>query len=119
VASASADPEMMVIAAVALAPPPLPPFPPPPLPTPLPPAPPFPPVAVALFNGKVTGCALPALAETDSPSPPGMPGLPPSAPAAPSSPRTVTISARAPAALAIMKASDATPVINARVKIER
>jgi hypothetical protein len=71
-----------------------------------------------LIQGAVIGCALPALAETDSPSPPGMP-LSPSAPAAPSSPWTVTISARAPAALAIMTASDATPVINVRVKIER
>ena len=48
----------------------------------------------------------------------GSPGLTPSAPAAPSSPWTV-ISARTPPALTITKASDATPVINARVKIER
>ena len=90
--------------------------------TPSPPWPPFPPVAAALFRGAVIGCALPALAETDSPSPPGMPLSPentPSAPAAPSSPWTVTISARAQAALAVITASDTAPVINARIKIER
>jgi hypothetical protein len=30
---------------------------------------PFPPLAVAVFKGEVIGCALPALAVTDSPSP--------------------------------------------------
>jgi hypothetical protein len=34
-------------------------------------------------------------------------------------PWTVTISARTPPALTITKASDATPVINKRVKIEQ
>jgi hypothetical protein len=99
----------MAVDAVAFEAPPLPPLPP------LPPWPPFPPVAVALFRGAVIGCALPALAETDSPLSPGMP----SAPFAPLSPWTVTISARTPPAPTITKASDAAPVINARVKIER
>jgi hypothetical protein len=68
------------------------------------------------------GFALPALAFTDSPSPPGWPGSPeltPFAPFEPLSPSTVTTSARAPTALAIMTASDGTPAINARAKVER
>jgi hypothetical protein len=107
---------MMSVDAVALEAPPLPKS------TPLPPVPPLPPVTVALFSGAVIGCVLPAPAVTDSPSPPwkpGSPGLTPSAPAALSSPWTITISARTPPALTIAKVSDATPVINVRVKIER
>jgi hypothetical protein len=109
----------MAVDAVAFEAPPLPPLPPM---APLPPWPPFPPVTVALFSGAVIGCALPAFAETGSPSPPSMPGSPgltPSSPAGPSSPWTVTISARTPPAPTITKASDAAPVINARIKIER
>jgi hypothetical protein len=67
----------------------------------------------------VIGCALPALADTDSPSPPGWPespGLTPSAPAAPLSPCTITISARTPAAPIIKKALDAAPAINDRAR---
>jgi hypothetical protein len=127
-AFASADPETMVVEAAEFATPPLPPAPPLPKSTPIlpgppsPPAPPLPPVAIALFKGAVIGCALPALPVTDSPSPPGKPGslgLIPSMPAAPSPPCTVTISARAPPAPIKMRGNDATPVINARVKIER
>jgi hypothetical protein len=113
----------MVVAAVAVAAPPAPPLPPTERkPPPLPPWPPFPPIAVALFRGAVVGCVLPALAETDSPSPPGMPlssGLTPSAPGEPSSPWTVTISARALGASIIVRAANAAPASSTPVKSER
>jgi len=57
----------MAVDAVAFEAPPLPPLPPLPPMAPLPPAPPLPPVAVALFNGAVIGCVLPALPVTNSP----------------------------------------------------
>jgi hypothetical protein len=51
---------------------------------------PFPPLAVAVFKGEVIGCALPALAVTDSPSPATKFGP---IPIVPSLPWTVTLSA--------------------------
>jgi hypothetical protein len=112
---------MTVVAAVAAAAPPGAPAPlklKPELSKSLPPLPPFPPVADALLEASVTGCRLPAVPATDSPAAAGTLGSPSTA-FAPLAPRTNTDSARRPPALTIAKASDATPVINARVKIEQ